>query len=227
MSFLRPCCTVYAHTVPAHTLPRGGSPGAVRSPKNHLRPVKKSKIQVTPGHQNPSTVDPEQPWNGAKCCFLGPGRPRLAAGNGERASLSLSPSSCARPQRVHPSTALIYRGRGAGAPGRCVPVKPGSVIGRKRGVFGPLFGKPAEKTRPFEQTQEPVPRNFPPVPTSRSATETERFRPVPLPSVLENPGLPGPGIPGAFWRRLPGPNPGRDPPGRPFVFFSPCACSPL
>jgi len=114
---------------------------------------------------------------------------------------------------MYPSTAFIYRGRGAGTPGRCVPEGKGSVIGRKRGVFGPPFGKPAEKTRPFEQTQKGHPRNFPPVPTSDSATQTERFRPVPLPPILENPGLPGPGIPGAFWRRLPGPNPGRDPPG--------------
>ena len=80
---------------------------------------------------------------------------------------------------------------------RCIPEGKGSVIGRKRGVFGPLFGKPAEKTRPFEQTQEAVPRNFPPVPTSRSATETEPFRPGPLPPVF------------GFW---PPPGPARDPP---------------
>ena len=133
--------------------------------------------------------------------------------------------SCARPQRVHPSTALIYRGRGAGAPGRCVPVKPGSVIGRKRGVFGPLFGKPAEKTRPFEQTRKAHPRNFPPVPTSRSATETEPFRPDPLPPVFEF--WPPPGRPGI--RRKPADitwtfgrikySRGWDPPGESFVFF--------
>ena len=124
MSFLRPCCTVGAHTVPAHTLPRGGGPGAVRSPKNHLRPVKKSKIQVTPGHQNTFTVDPEQPWNGAKCCFLGPGRPRLAAGNGERAGRA---EEARRPglRRRRSDAGLTPPGR---EPGDCAGVLVGWVV---------------------------------------------------------------------------------------------------
>ena len=64
---------------PAYTLSQGGDPGAARPPKNHPRPAKKPKMQVTPGHRNTSMVDHEQPPNGAKRSFLGPGRPRLAA----------------------------------------------------------------------------------------------------------------------------------------------------
>ena len=82
--------------------------------------------------------------------------------------------------------------------GRCIPEGLGSIIGRKRGVFDPLFGKPAEKTRAIEQTRKAGPRNFPPVPTRPPATETERFRPVPLPPIFENPGFSGPGFPSRF-----------------------------
>ena len=64
---------------PAYTLSQWGDPGAARPPANHPRPAKKPKIQVTPGHRNTSMVDHEQPPNGAKHSFLGPGRPRLAA----------------------------------------------------------------------------------------------------------------------------------------------------
>ncbi len=94
--------------------------------------------------------------------------------------------------------------------GRCNPEGKGSIIGRKRGIFDHLFGKPAEKTRPIEQTQKGPPRNFPPVPTRPPGAETERFRQVPLPPVLENPGLPGPGISEPVLRRLAGHIPGPD-----------------
>ena len=124
---------------------------------------------------------------------------------------------------------------------RCIPVQTGSGMGRKRGVFGPLSGQPAEETRPIEQTWKSPPRNFPLSPTSDSATPTERFRPDPLPPPGEFSGSPA--------RPRNRPKTGRsslqilgaagagsgDPRGwatrgsseKPFVYFQPCTSFPF
>ena len=106
----------------------------------------------------------------------------MRRGRGQRKTRLSSPC----PVRGLYEHSTSYKGMQCWAPlgGACIPRGQGLTPGVKRGVFDPLFGQPDEETRPFTQTVKPASPNFPLSPTEPSAHQTERFRPLPLPTVF-------------------------------------------